>query len=136
MITTMKTTMMMMMMMIMMMTTMMTIKVNFNHSVHIIIFTFFGTRSLTIISLALQKKKKTDWRRQHEDFINNIRYAKTVTHMEAQGMDVSHIAPPPTTQNPDLVPCPNCGRSFNESAAERHIPRCRDLKTKPASKRR
>jgi hypothetical protein len=25
----------------------------------------------------------------------------------------------------DLVPCPHCGRSYNEHAAERHIPQVR-----------
>ena len=33
--------------------------------------------------------------------------------------------------DPSLVPCPHCGRSFNEKAAERHIPRCKDQKAKP-----
>lgn len=31
----------------------------------------------------------------------------------------------------DRVPCPHCGRKFNAKAAERHIPRCQDLGTKP-----
>ena len=34
-------------------------------------------------------------------------------------------------QEDDLVPCPHCGRSFNETAAERHIPRCADIRAKP-----
>jgi len=32
----------------------------------------------------------------------------------------------------DLVPCPHCGRSYNERAAERHIPRCADIRAKPS----
>lgn len=28
-------------------------------------------------------------------------------------------------QPDDLVECPSCGRKFNESAAERHIPGCK-----------
>lgn len=30
----------------------------------------------------------------------------------------------------DLVPCPHCGRTFNETSAERHIPKCKDIKGK------
>ncbi len=30
-----------------------------------------------------------------------------------------------------LVPCPHCGRSFSETAAERHIPKCQDTIHKP-----
>ena len=31
-----------------------------------------------------------------------------------------------------LVPCPYCGRSFSETAAERHIPKCQDIIHKPS----
>ena len=31
----------------------------------------------------------------------------------------------------DRVPCPHCGRKFNQKAAERHIPRCQEIGTKP-----
>lgn len=30
-----------------------------------------------------------------------------------------------------LIPCPHCGRRFNEKAAERHIPKCQDIRAKP-----
>jgi hypothetical protein len=30
-----------------------------------------------------------------------------------------------------LIPCPHCGRTFNETAAERHIARCKDIKARP-----
>ena len=35
-----------------------------------------------------------------------------------------------------LVPCPHCGRSFNEKAAKRHIPICTQIKAKPKMLRR
>ncbi|KAK9842919.1 hypothetical protein WJX74_004434 [Apatococcus lobatus] len=31
----------------------------------------------------------------------------------------------------DLIPCPHCGRRYNEHAAERHIPRCQSIRAKP-----
>lgn len=33
--------------------------------------------------------------------------------------------------DPSLTACPHCRRSFNKQAAERHIPRCRDIVAKP-----
>ena len=35
-----------------------------------------------------------------------------------------------------LVPCPHCNRRFNQKAAERHIPKCKDIKAKPRTLRR
>lgn len=71
------------------------------------------------------KKKKSNWRQQHANFIKNLRYAKKVTEMEKTGQDMSHLPPPPVTENPDYVKCPHCSRSFNPTTAERHIPRCK-----------
>ncbi|GFS06246.1 zinc finger C2HC domain-containing protein 1C-like [Elysia marginata] len=77
------------------------------------------------------KRKKSNWRAKHEEFIQSLRYAKKVTEYEKEGKDLRELAPPPPTQNPDLVPCPHCGRTFNETAAERHTPRCQAMKTRP-----
>ncbi|ELT91310.1 hypothetical protein CAPTEDRAFT_116440, partial [Capitella teleta] len=75
--------------------------------------------------------KKQNWRTQHDDFIKTIRYAKKVSEVEANGGDVTALPPPPATVNPDYVPCPHCNRKFNATAAERHIPLCNKIKTKP-----
>lgn len=64
---------------------------------------------------------KVDWRTQHENFVKAIRYAKGVSN-----------EPPPPTENPDYVQCPRCERKFNPATAERHIPKCKDIKAKPA----
>jgi hypothetical protein len=29
-----------------------------------------------------------------------------------------------------LIRCPHCNRTYNEKAAERHIPKCKDIKHK------
>ena len=34
------------------------------------------------------------------------------------------------------MPCPHCGRRFNEKAAERHIPKCQTIKAQPKMLRR
>jgi hypothetical protein len=44
--------------------------------------------------------------------------------------DVRNIPMAPSAPQDDLIPCPNCGRRFNETAAERHIPKCADIKAK------
>ena len=31
----------------------------------------------------------------------------------------------------DFVPCPHCGRTFNENAASRHIPKCATTINRP-----
>ncbi|KAL9953865.1 hypothetical protein ACROYT_G041338 [Oculina patagonica] len=68
-----------------------------------------------------KKRPKADWRAQHENFIKAIRYAKGLSN-----------EPPPPTENPDYVQCPHCERKFNPATAERHIPKCKDIKAKPA----
>ncbi len=44
----------------------------------------------------------------------------------------------PSEPDPDYVQCPHCERRFQESAAERHIPFCKEQKSrierKPSSK--
>ncbi|EDO29664.1 predicted protein, partial [Nematostella vectensis] len=68
-----------------------------------------------------EPEKKVDWRAQHESFIKAIRYAKG-----------SSDEPPPVMENPHYVQCPHCERKFNPETAERHIPRCKDIKARPA----
>ncbi len=41
------------------------------------------------------------------------------------------MAPPPDDANDGRVECPHCKRRFNAAAAERHIPQCQKLQTKP-----
>lgn len=68
--------------------------------------------------------KKNNWRKKHEEFIQAIRAAKQVQGHLARGGKLSDLPPPPPSENPDYIQCPHCMRRFNESAAERHIPRC------------
>ncbi|XP_043241087.1 serine/arginine repetitive matrix protein 2-like isoform X2 [Amphibalanus amphitrite] len=71
--------------------------------------------------------KKVDWRKQHEEFVANIRAAKMAqAHVDAGG-SLADLPPPPPSENPDYVQCPHCERRFNEAAAERHIPKCSSI---------
>lgn len=81
--------------------------------------------------------KKSDWRRKHEEFIQAIRAAKEMQAHLAKGGKLSDLPPPPPSENPDYVQCPHCSRRFNQTAAERHIPKCATMKhnkPKPTAK--
>lgn len=82
------------------------------------------------------KPKKTNWRIHHNNFIQSIKAAKTMEAHIASGGKLSDLPPPPPTENPDYVQCPHCQRKFNQTAAERHIPKCKDIKSRPAPLKR
>ncbi|CAH1774676.1 unnamed protein product, partial [Owenia fusiformis] len=67
---------------------------------------------------------KSNWREEHEDFIRNIRAARGAQHAMKTG---APLPPPPPAKVPkDYVHCDYCDRNFNATAAERHIPFCRE----------
>ncbi|XP_031236289.1 zinc finger C2HC domain-containing protein 1B [Mastomys coucha] len=72
----------------------------------------------------VQPERKSNWRQQHEDFINTIRSAKQCTLAIKEGRPLP--PPPPPTANPDYIQCPYCMRRFNETAAQRHINFCKN----------
>ena len=65
--------------------------------------------------------KKSNWRAKHEDFIQTIRSARGEDTHNSQSQREA-----PRFVNPDYVQCEYCSRRFNESAAERHIPFCKE----------
>ncbi|XP_060069041.1 zinc finger C2HC domain-containing protein 1C-like [Ylistrum balloti] len=79
---------------------------------------------------------KGNWRKQHEEFVNNIRYARKIAQVQKEGGSLSNLPPPPPAENADYIQCPHCNRRYNETAAERHIPKCKDIKAKPAPLKR
>ncbi|XP_036375484.1 zinc finger C2HC domain-containing protein 1A-like [Megalops cyprinoides] len=69
-------------------------------------------------------KKRSNWRRKHEEFINTIRAAKGLGRAIKSGGPLP--PPPPPSYDPDYIQCPYCQRRFNETAAERHINFCKE----------
>ncbi|XP_035780668.1 uncharacterized protein DDB_G0271670-like isoform X1 [Anopheles albimanus] len=81
--------------------------------------------------------KQSNWRKKHEEFIATIRAAKELKAHLAKGGKLSDLPPPPPSENPDYVQCPHCSRRFNQTAADRHIPKCATMlhnKPKPKPK--
>ncbi len=77
------------------------------------------------------------WKLDSLSFRQAIRQAKMVSQAEmkakATGIPLHKLLPPagamgggydaPDYNSHNYIPCPHCGRSFNEKAAERHIPK-------------
>ena len=61
-----------------------------------------------------------------------MKQSRMVTKYQKEGR-LSELPPMAASSEPDpsFVPCPHCGRSFNETAAARHIPRCANTKARP-----
>ncbi|XP_051722904.1 zinc finger C2HC domain-containing protein 1C [Ctenopharyngodon idella] len=66
------------------------------------------------------ERKKNNWRQKHEAFIQTMRQGR------------SHEPQSISSLNPEYVTCPHCGRKFAPGPAERHIPKCQNIKSRPA----
>jgi len=76
-----------------------------------------------------KEQKKSDWRKKREDFIATLRAAKEAQKHLAAGGSLKDLPPPPPMDTSDYIQCPHCSRRFAEAAAERHIPKCKDIKS-------
>lgn len=73
--------------------------------------------------------KKSDWRAKRAGFIEALRQAKVVQKHLAAGGKVSDLPPPPPMDTSDYIQCPHCNRKFAAGAAERHIPKCKNIRS-------
>lgn len=83
---------------------------------------------------AAAAEKAAKWKEQSEAFRAAMKAARQYSKAVATGGPL----PPPVISAPDpsLVPCPHCGRRFNQMAADRHIPQCKNIIAKPTSLRK
>lgn len=65
-------------------------------------------------------KKIPKWKLEHEQFIAVLKANKGGAVIQSNPM------------LDDRIECPTCGRKFNETAAERHIPKCGSIMNKPS----
>uniref|UniRef100_A0A8C1WMA4 C2HC/C3H-type domain-containing protein n=1 Tax=Cyprinus carpio TaxID=7962 RepID=A0A8C1WMA4_CYPCA len=64
--------------------------------------------------------KKNNWRQKHEAFIQTMRQGRGSVPPQS-GLNL----------NSEYVSCPHCGRRFAPGPAERHIPKCQNIKSRP-----
>ncbi|NXP08090.1 ZC21C protein, partial [Thinocorus orbignyianus] len=75
--------------------------------------------------------RKNNWRQKHEALLQILHQAQELQKVSSKGGKLSDLPPLPPTENPDYVPCPYCGRRFAPNSAERHIPKCKNIKSRP-----
>ncbi|NXT67481.1 ZC21C protein, partial [Chaetops frenatus] len=75
--------------------------------------------------------RKSNWKQKHEALIHIMSQARQVQQTLSKGRKVSDLPPLPPIENPDYVACTYCGRKFAPRVAERHIPKCKNIKNRP-----
>merc|ERR1712216_242159 len=76
---------------------------------------------------AAKGKSGAKWRQKSSAFREAMRQNKLIKESEKSGKPLPPMQMS-SAPDPDLMPCPHCGRTFNQQAAERHIPRCAEAK--------
>lgn len=76
------------------------------------------------------------WKQQSNQFREAMKLARMVAKDEQNmklGLPSTYVpsAPVPCEPDPSFIQCPHCMRTYNEKAAERHIPKCKDIINKP-----
>ncbi|MCP9257260.1 Phosphoglycerate kinase [Dirofilaria immitis] len=69
-------------------------------------------------------RPKTSWREKHEAFVNAVSTSKQANY-PSHPNDIALSSLSKMIIPKDYVKCKYCGRSFNETVAERHIPFCK-----------
>mmetsp|Transcript_266 Transcript_266/g.492 ORF Transcript_266/g.492 Transcript_266/m.492 type:complete len:515 (+) Transcript_266:12-1556(+) len=79
-------------------------------------------------------KKIPKWKLQHMEFQKILKAGKGDSSTSSYNMTAEEAEV--MEQLDSRVPCPHCGRKFNETVAERHIPKCRNIINKPTTLKR
>ncbi|KAL4503233.1 hypothetical protein ABPG72_000839 [Tetrahymena utriculariae] len=76
-------------------------------------------------------KKEGQWKKQHEEFVQSMKYMRQIKKIQEEGGDIRSLPPPPRSNTDHLVQCPYCNRKFAQETAEKHIPSCKNVINKP-----
>ncbi|OQS04625.1 sporangia induced hypothetical protein [Thraustotheca clavata] len=76
------------------------------------------------------KAKKEDWKKKSNAFRDAIKSSKEYDLAKKEGRALP--PPKPAEIDPSLIQCSHCSRRFNEKAAERHIPYCKEKSERTA----
>ncbi|KFP75300.1 Zinc finger C2HC domain-containing protein 1C, partial [Apaloderma vittatum] len=77
------------------------------------------------------KPPSSNWKEKHTVLIQTLCQTRQVQQVLSKGGKVSDLPPLPPIENPDYVACPHCRRRFAPRAGERHIPACKNIKSRP-----
>ncbi|XP_009907700.2 zinc finger C2HC domain-containing protein 1C [Dryobates pubescens] len=83
-----------------------------------------------------EPSRKNNRRQKHKSLIQTLCQTHQVQQVLSKGGNVSDLPLLPPIENPGYVTCPYCSRRFAPRAAERHIPKCRNIKNRPPPPRR
>mmetsp|Transcript_9816 Transcript_9816/g.14638 ORF Transcript_9816/g.14638 Transcript_9816/m.14638 type:complete len:312 (-) Transcript_9816:5-940(-) len=87
-------------------------------------------KKLVRVSPDNQNYSEKKWHKQHQDFLQKMRFGRKLEKLTLIGADTSMVKSPPNLDEEYIV-CPHCQRSYSEKAAERHIPKCSSIVHKP-----
>lgn len=77
---------------------------------------------------------KSNWRDQSNAFREAMKAARNFNNQSSGSSSSSTLAAPSSPYiDPSFIQCPNCLRRFNQKAAERHLPICKNIQAKPTS---
>ena len=80
---------------------------------------------------AAKEAKQSKWRKDRDALRQAMKQGRMVSKAIKEGRDLSTLPAAAAPVHDDRVPCPHCGRKFNADVADRHIPRCKNIKAKP-----
>jgi hypothetical protein len=83
--------------------------------------------SLNITIITNIQHPVNNWKQKHDELVSSIGAVRRASLKGGGKPGESPFPPPPAADTSDYVQCPYCARRFNQSAAERHIPQCKDM---------